>query len=240
MIPSDALKLRARLDIRDSASKKTASDGIELADVGDFEKDQAFSYGTWIKPSKANLGGAILARMDDASDHRGWDLWLEGGKVASHIISKWEGDALKVVSDATLKPNEWNHVLVTYDGSAKASGIQVYLDGKLLPLQQDRRRQPQGLGSGPGSRSRSASEATPRGSRTPRSTTSGSTARPSRPTRSLSSTGRGRPSTSPPGPPTSGLRPRSMPSSDGISPPRTRPRGSCRRASRPSSRSRPR
>ncbi|WP_435006079.1 DUF1553 domain-containing protein [Tundrisphaera lichenicola] len=129
-IPTDGLKLRARLDDRDSAAKKTASEGIELADVGDFEKDQAFSYGTWIRPTKT-LDGAILSRMDDADNYRGWDLWLEGGKVGSHIISKWEGDALKVVSDGTLKPNEWNHVLVTYDGSGKASGIQIYVDGKL-------------------------------------------------------------------------------------------------------------
>jgi len=130
-VPADSLKLRARLDDRDSASKRTASEGIELADVGDFEKDQPFSYGTWIKPAQAGLNGAALARMDDAADFRGWDLWLEGGKVGTHIISKWPGDALKVVADASLKPNQWNHVLVTYDGSGKAAGIQVYVDGKL-------------------------------------------------------------------------------------------------------------
>ena len=131
LIPVEAQKLRARLADRDSAAKKTTAGEIELADVGDFEKDQAFSYGTWVKPSRANLGGALLSRMDEGDDYRGWDLWLEGGKVAAHIIHKWPDDALKVVSDGTLKPNDWNHVLVTYDGSGKASGIKIYLDGKL-------------------------------------------------------------------------------------------------------------
>ena len=69
--------------------------------------------------------------MDDGDDFRGWDLWVEGGKVAAHIIHKWPDDALKVVSDGELKPNVWNHVLVTYDGSGKAAGIKIYLDGKL-------------------------------------------------------------------------------------------------------------
>src|SRR6185312_12795370 len=122
MVPTDAQKLRARLDDRDSTAKKSTAGELELADLGDFEKDQAFSYGTWVKPSRGNLGGALLSRMDEGSDYRGWDLWLEGGKVAAHIVHKWPEDALKVVSDGVLKPNVWNHVLVTYDGSGKASG----------------------------------------------------------------------------------------------------------------------
>ena len=73
--------------------------------------------------------------MDEATDHRGWDLWVEGGKIAAHIIHKWPEDALKVVSDGELKANAWNHVLVTYDGSGKAGGIKVYLDGQLRKVQ---------------------------------------------------------------------------------------------------------
>jgi hypothetical protein len=30
-------------------------------------------------------------------------------------------------------PNDWHHVFVTYDGSAKAAGVKVYLDGVLQP-----------------------------------------------------------------------------------------------------------
>ncbi len=119
-IPTETQKLRAAM-----------AGELELADVGDFEKDQPFSYGLWVKPSRANLGGALLSRMDEGNDFRGWDLWVEGGKIAAHIIHKWPDDALKVVSDGALKPNLWNHVIVSYDGSGKASGIKIYLDGKL-------------------------------------------------------------------------------------------------------------
>ncbi len=128
--PVAGQKLRARLDDRDSAAKSTGA-ALELADVGDFEKDQAFSYGLWVKPGRKGLGGAILARMDDAADYRGWDLWLENGKLAAHIISKWPEDAVKVTSDGELKPGVWNHVQMTHDGSGKAAGVKLYLDGKL-------------------------------------------------------------------------------------------------------------
>ncbi len=69
--------------------------------------------------------------MNDAKDFQGWDLWAEGGKVATHIIHRWDGDALKVVSTKKLTANAWNHVFVTYDGSSKAAGVSIYLDGKL-------------------------------------------------------------------------------------------------------------
>jgi len=129
-MPADGLKLRARLDDRDTAAKSTGS-ALELAEVGDFEKDQAFSYGAWVKPGRKGITGAILARMDEKDEHRGWDLFLDNGKAAAHIIHKWPEDAVKVVSDATLTPNAWNHVLLTYDGSGKAAGVKIYVDGKL-------------------------------------------------------------------------------------------------------------
>ena len=135
MVPVEGQKLRASLADRDSVAKKSTAGEIELADLGDFEKDQAFSYGCWVKPSKGTLNGSLMSRMDEGSDYRGWDLWLEGGKLAAHIIHKWPDDALKVVSDASLKVNEWNHVLVTYDGSGKAAGIKVYLNGNARDVQ---------------------------------------------------------------------------------------------------------
>jgi hypothetical protein len=102
---------------------------VELADVGDFEKDQGFSYGAWVKLTKSTPGGAIIARMDDQHDFRGWDFWVQNDRVGAHIISKWQTDALKVVSKNPLKVGEWNHVFIAYDGSAKASGVHVYVNG---------------------------------------------------------------------------------------------------------------
>ncbi|MGH7193246.1 MAG: DUF1549 domain-containing protein, partial [Candidatus Saccharimonadales bacterium] len=103
---------------------------VELPDVGDLEKDQAFSYGAWIKPAKADVGGAVVARMDDQNGFRGWDLWLEGGRVGCHIVNHWPDDALKVVSKNPLKADQWSHVLITYDGSAQAGGVKVYVNGQ--------------------------------------------------------------------------------------------------------------
>jgi hypothetical protein len=71
--------------------------------------------------------------MDDQHDFRGWDFWMEGRRVGAHIINKWPENALKVVTQDQLPADEWVHVAVVYDGSRKAAGVKVYVNGQLKP-----------------------------------------------------------------------------------------------------------
>jgi len=103
---------------------------IEVPEAGDFEKDQGFSIGAWVKLIKTDTGGALVARMDDQQGYRGWDLWFENGRPGMHIIHNWDEDALKVVASEPLKAGQWTHVLVTYDGSGKAGGVTILVDGQ--------------------------------------------------------------------------------------------------------------
>ncbi|HZV07445.1 MAG TPA: DUF1553 domain-containing protein [Gemmataceae bacterium] len=115
--------------IAEKAFKVQSGGTLEAADAGDFENDQGFSYGAWVKLTKNTFGGAVLARMDDQHDYRGWDLWIQNGQVGAHIINKWQDDALKVVSRKSVKTGQWNHLFITYDGSRRPSGIKVYING---------------------------------------------------------------------------------------------------------------
>ncbi len=101
----------------------------EIAEAGDFDLNQPFAVGAWVKLPANDGAGAIVARMDDQHDYRGWDLWVEGRRVGMHLIHRWQDDALKVVSKKQVTANEWTHVFVTYDGSQKAAGIKVYING---------------------------------------------------------------------------------------------------------------
>lgn len=113
---------------------KPTGSAIAIADVGDFDAKQGFSIGAWVKIPRRGITGAIAARMDNGDKYRGWDLYMEQDKVAMHIVSQWPEDALKVTSKTPLQPNQWYHVLVTYDGSSKAAGVKVFLNGVLQPL----------------------------------------------------------------------------------------------------------
>ncbi|MDX1564152.1 MAG: DUF1553 domain-containing protein [Phycisphaeraceae bacterium] len=105
---------------------------LAIGDLANFTRTSSFSYGAFIKTDGRNTG-AVIAKMDEGKNHRGWDRWIQKRQVAMHLISNWDKDAIKVetVDAKILKPNAWHHVFITYDGSSKASGVQIYVDGKL-------------------------------------------------------------------------------------------------------------
>ena len=90
--------------------------------------DRPFSWAVWVKPAG---DGAILSRMDSAAAARGADLYLfSDGKLGMHLIDNWPGNALKVLSQQPLARDKWSHVVATYDGSSKAVGVALYVNGK--------------------------------------------------------------------------------------------------------------
>ncbi|MCA9082221.1 MAG: DUF1549 domain-containing protein, partial [Planctomycetaceae bacterium] len=111
---------------------------FNLGEAGDFELNQPFSYGVWIKPANNSSQGGILARMDEQAQHRGYDLWQNGNAYSVHIIDAWPDNAMKVTTKAaTVKPGTWQHVFATYDGSGATSGIRIYVDGEEQELKVD-------------------------------------------------------------------------------------------------------
>jgi len=104
---------------------------VDLGNVGDFATNQAFSYALWVNPANGN--GSPISRMDIGKNYRGWDLFMEGGRPAIHLIDQWPANALKVASKAMVPNNQWSHIAITYDGSAKPEGVKIYING--LPVE---------------------------------------------------------------------------------------------------------
>ncbi|MBI1900739.1 MAG: LamG domain-containing protein [Planctomycetia bacterium] len=103
----------------------------ELADVGDFDKDQPFTCAAWVKLVPNDSHGAICSRIDDNEHaHRGWDFWMQQRRMGTHIVNSWPDNALKVLAKAQAPANQWTHVAVSYDGSGKAAGVKVYYHGE--------------------------------------------------------------------------------------------------------------
>jgi hypothetical protein len=112
-------------------------DGATYAEIGQgvaFERTDKFSYGAWINPSD-NGAMTVVSRMDDGNKFRGWDLYLGDRKAFVHMIHEWEGNAIRVNTKAQLDLNKWTHLFVTYDGSGKAKGVKIYINGKPAELE---------------------------------------------------------------------------------------------------------
>lgn len=107
-------------------------DGVKsasAADVGAFGFYDKFTLAAWVFP-EGERGGTIVSRMTDAEDADGYSIALRDGKLQFNLVKRWLDDALRVESEAVLPVNEWRHVLVSYDGSRLATGVQVFVDGQ--------------------------------------------------------------------------------------------------------------
>jgi hypothetical protein len=101
---------------------------VEYAGLDFPTADKPFSWSVWVKPVGA---GAILSRMDTSRRSRGYDLFLFADrKVGMHIINDWPSNAMKVLTSRPLAAGEWSHVIGTYDGSGKAAGVTLYVNGE--------------------------------------------------------------------------------------------------------------
>ncbi len=111
---------------------------LDLGKLGDFELNDEFSFGVWTRTAKNNADGAIIARMDEQAGHRGWDLSQLSNSFQVHLVSSWPENAIRVEAPKdVVKPGEWHHVFVSWDGSGQASGVRMYIDGKLVSLKID-------------------------------------------------------------------------------------------------------
>jgi hypothetical protein len=106
---------------------------VNAGDVGDFGFYDKFSFGAWVFPW-GGQGGTILSRMTDAAEADGYYLVLKGGKVQVNLVKRWLDDSARVETECGLPPDQWSHVMATYDGSRVAAGVKVYVNGRPAKL----------------------------------------------------------------------------------------------------------
>jgi len=102
---------------------------ISAGDVGAFGFYDKFSLAAWVYP-EGPRGGTIVSRMTDAEHADGYYVQLEDGRLQVSLVKRWLDDALRVETESPLAPDAWQHVVVAYDGSRFAAGVQVFVDGK--------------------------------------------------------------------------------------------------------------
>jgi hypothetical protein len=112
-----------------------AEHSIELGDRADFGYFDSFTIALWVRP--AARSGTILSRMTPVEEGDGYYLHLQGGRLQVNLVKRWLDDSIRVTSRRALQLEQWQHLVVSYDGSRRASGIQAYLGGRPLELQVD-------------------------------------------------------------------------------------------------------
>ena len=129
---------------------------VDFAQAGDFDRDKPFALAFWAPrfdrfPDLGTKEGLELLQKRDGSAHwKGYEVSLDDpGELHSdsrlsysvfvRLANRWPDDAVEVKSKnrapRRFESATMQHLVVNYDGSGRASGIKVYLDGKPLEME---------------------------------------------------------------------------------------------------------
>jgi hypothetical protein len=100
--------------------------------IADFDYQQPFTMAAWIEPESPNA--AIVSHAEDYFEGMGHGLYLVDGKIRLHIHRRFTDLGIRVESVAPVKLRERQHVMVTYAGGHKASGVQIFLNGQPVAM----------------------------------------------------------------------------------------------------------
>ena len=109
----------------------TGDDSVDTP-VGNFHRYDPFSLSLWIKTPDVKERAVVLHRSRAWTDaaSRGYELLIEESKLKWSLIHFWPGDAISIRAQQTLPLNEWVHVVVTNDGSSRANGLKIFINGQ--------------------------------------------------------------------------------------------------------------
>lgn len=97
-----------------------------------FRRWEPFSVALWMQTPDVKQRAVVyhhsLGWTDAAS--RGYQLLIEEGKLSAALIHFWPGNAICVRTTEPITTQKWMHVVVTYDGSSRAAGLRISINGQ--------------------------------------------------------------------------------------------------------------
>lgn len=109
----------------------TGDDAVELP-LGNFHRYEPFTVSLWIHVPDEKERAVIFHRSAAWTDaaSRGYELLLIDGRLRWSLIHFWPGNAISIESTDKVPLKEWTHVVVTSDGSSRASGLKLIVNGQ--------------------------------------------------------------------------------------------------------------
>ncbi len=117
---------------RQGRALKLTGDHPVNTKVGNFQRHEPFSVSLWMQTPDVKERAVVMHRSRAWTDaaSRGYELLIEEGRLKWSLIHFWPGDAISIRAVEVLPVNEWVHVTVTNDGSSRAAGLRIFVNGR--------------------------------------------------------------------------------------------------------------
>ena len=112
---------------------------LSFGPVAAFSSEKPFAVAFWVKADGPS-GMAIFQRFaKSAKEGIGYEIALDycaknTCDVIVRLRDRGADSGIEVKSQRGAALESWSHIALTYDGSRKAKGLQIYVDGQAVPV----------------------------------------------------------------------------------------------------------
>lgn len=108
--------------------------GVTTEGVEPFDRWMPFSVVVTLRETKRSPQRSVIAHHTRGTDcgYNGWDLTIADGYLESRLARVWPGNAISVRTTEPIPIDKWHQVSATYDGSSRAVGLKLFLNGAEL------------------------------------------------------------------------------------------------------------
>lgn len=122
---------------RGNALKFNGDNSVQCRGVGHFGRTDPFSLSFWLRQTELQPRAVILhhSRAWSDSGSRGYEVLLKSGRPHFALIHFWPGNAIAIRAKQTIPTNEWTWITATYDGSSRADGLHLFMNGRPMEIE---------------------------------------------------------------------------------------------------------
>jgi hypothetical protein len=97
-----------------------------------LEAGEPWAIGIWLKPTGAL--NCVLSKTERSGERRGFELLWQKGRFRVNLVNRWGVSAIEAVTKEPARSGDWQQVILSYDGSGRAAGLRVFVNGADAPL----------------------------------------------------------------------------------------------------------
>jgi Protein of unknown function (DUF1553)/Protein of unknown function (DUF1549)/Planctomycete cytochrome C len=111
--------------------------GLRFSGVGHWRRSDPFTVGMALQLDTKIERSILLHRSKAWHDAAsvGWQLLIEEGHLIAALVHFWPGDMIAIRSVDPLPVGAWFETSLSYDGSSRAAGMQLSIDGQVIEVE---------------------------------------------------------------------------------------------------------
>jgi hypothetical protein len=110
-------------------------------DVGYYDREHAFTLDFWFYVAADYDNVPVLNHLAEQNSGRtGYRLTIVDGRLWASLAHSPPANMIAIETRERLPVGAWSHIALTYDGSSRAAGLKLYLNGTLAATRVERDR----------------------------------------------------------------------------------------------------